>query len=90
MSKCLSVGCFIRVIVSFVQDTCVQSTQRWSSVFIFVFFKNQAFIVVIVALLASVRQRSLGIFFCALWNPGVLIVSFTYICLKKGFLRFQN
>lgn len=69
---------------------CTVNSTVVKSVFIFVFFKNQAFIVVIVALLASVRQRSLGIFFCALWNPGVLIVSFTYICLKKGFLRFQN
>lgn len=29
-------------------------------------------------------------FFCALFNLGVEIFSFTYICLKKGCLRYQK
>ena len=45
------------------------------------------FVVVVEALLAFFFT-GLYVIFCALFNSGVLIFSFTYICLKKGCLRF--
>lgn len=69
---------------------CTVNSTVVKSVFIFVFFKNQAFIVVIVALLASVRQRSLGICFLCFVESRCVNRFFYLYLFKEGLSSFSE